>query len=468
MNILITVEEGAGKGRTFEFADPDVFLIGRSTDAHLVIGADDTAVSRRHCLLEIAPPHCSIRDLGSTNGTFVNGVKITQATLRHDDLLAIGRTTLRVRIVDRNDGATICQLCGSPATEGVCQVCRDEYLNPVQAISDGKILSDPAPCLDCGCDLASKANTDGLGTVFRDVALYLCQTCSEKRFNLARERSCGEFRLLRQLGVGGMGTVYLAWDPRTCRLGALKRISLPFPDDLTVRRFLRETRMMAGIRHPNCVRLFRQGIHQGVPFLVSEYLTAGSVADRIGEAGTRLPIELACRWIRQVLAALAVFHGSGNVHRDIKPGNILLRHHQDGGPEIAKLADFGLAKSFAAAGGTVLTQADTSGGSLQYMPPEQIVSFRTLGPAADIYALGITLYQMVSGALPFADSLKTASNLKDVLLILLEEQPAPIRHLNPAIPPHLAAVIEQAISKNPTQRPGAVDFGSALDALFPS
>lgn len=471
----MTVEEGAGRGTSFAFAQPDVFLIGRSPEAHLVIASEDGAVSRRHCLLEVVPPRCYIRDLGSTNGTFVNGVKVSQAELRHGDLISLGRTTLRLTLPAAASVAGICGLCGEsfsrgssaaasaiPAEEGICQRCRDEHLLPVEACSEHRQAPGPITCSGCEGDLSEVANCDGLAEVFRDTARYLCPPCADARFNLAKERKCGDFRLLQQLGAGGMGVVFLAWDPRSCRLGALKKISLPFPDELTVRRFLRETRLMAGIIHANIVRLFRQGIHQGVPFLVTEFLDGGSVSDRLDEAGGKLPIGDACRWACDLLAGLSRFHELGHVHRDIKPANMLLLRQGEGIPEVAKLADFGLAKSFSAAGGTMLTQGNSAGGSLLYMPPEQIASFRTVGPPADVYALGISLYQMVAGVLPFAEAMKSASSQKDVLIILLEEQPAPLRTCNPDIPQELAAIIERAISRNPANRPSAPVLRASL------
>jgi len=262
--------------------------------------------------------------------------------------------------------------------------------------------------------------------------------------------------------------VFLAQDERTGRLGALKTISLPFPDELSVRRFLRETRVMAHLTHSNIVRMFRQGIDHGVPYLFTEYLDGGSISDKMRSVGGKLPIDVACRWTCDMLAGLAHFHESGFVHRDIKPANILLKKSPYGQTEIAKLADFGLAKSLTAAGATVLTQPNDTCGSIQYTAPEQILSYISAGPAADIYSMGISLYQMVTGVLPFAQAMKTATSKKDILLILLEESPPPVNQLNPEVPAALTAIINQAIQKTPAYRyHSAQEFQEALESFLP-
>ena len=250
--------------------------------------------------------------------------------------------------------------------------------------------------------------------------------------------SLGYYHLLAELGGGGMATVYRAYDTRTGRLVALKLL-LPhlWHDREFVERFRREARNAAALRHPNIVPVYESGIVEGYPYLAMAYVEGGSLAERLLWQRGPLPLDRAADVLTQVAAALDYAHAQGLVHRDVKPSNVLLA--RDGQ---ALLTDFGIAK---AAWDSKLTQTGTRVGTPAYMAPEQARG-QAVGPWTDVYALGVVLYEMVTGRPPFQ------GNTDAVLYQHVHEPPPPPRRLNPALPPVAERVILRALAKDPARR----------------
>jgi serine/threonine protein kinase len=310
-----------------------------------------------------------------------------------------------------------------------------------------------AYCSECRADVGKYAASDGKGLLLSDVARYLCKDCFTRKSSASPATQIGQYHLLQQLGQGGMGSVFLAWDAATCRLGALKRILLPEPDTKVARRFIREMKIMAEFSHPHLVRIYEDGVHEGAPYFFSEFLDGGSLTRYMKRNGGKLSSREALQITCDILSGLEFFHNSGHIHRDIKPSNILLNSTEEGMIPTAKIADFGLAKSFVGFGGTKLTKANEFAGSLYYTPPEQIINFSRVGPTADIYSAGVTLYQILTGMLPYNfQSTSSANSMKDSLLVVLEEPIIPIRERSATIPATLAAIVEKAIAKKAEDR----------------
>ena len=460
IKVSLIVENGPQQGKTFDFLEPEIFIVGRSPQANFVLDKSDPCISRKHFMIEIVPPRCYIKDFGSLNGTFVNDEKCSRAELKDGDLVSAGRTKFRVKIIHKEitSSSKVCSRCKNlfQNTQGfeddsICRACRAE----MELEEQDKFAKTKVPvkafCVDCGVELGKQAGADGRGNFLADVAIYKCRECVEKQFGGLNNHSIGPYRLLKQLGQGGMGSVYLVWNCISCRLGALKKISLPDPDEKVAGRFLREMHIMSQLNHPNLVRIFEDGIDDKAPYFVSEYLEMGCLKSFLQNRGGKLPIAECLQLASDVLEGLEYFHKQGYIHRDIKPSNILLRRVNESSK--VKIADFGLAKSFIKAGGTVLTRADEFAGSLYYTPPEQIINFSRVGPAADIYSVGVTLYQMISGMLPYNfNSLRGSNSLKDSLLVILEEPVIPIRERNAEIPSELANIIETAIARKAENR----------------
>ncbi|NLI78609.1 MAG: protein kinase [Candidatus Riflebacteria bacterium] len=491
VRVILTVEEGPAKGRRFTFAEPEAFIVGRSPEANFTLGRDDHAVSRKHFLVEVVPPRCYLKDFGSLNGTFVNGRRVDRVELSDGDLVNVGMTFLRVRLErSATPAAAVCPRCGQaflatagdprpPATGGppLCRACQQEEELAAAGREARTRTRVAATCLGCAADLSAGANDDGRGVELDGVATYLCPACAKAWRRPVEQDRIDRFEILQELGKGGMGVVYLARDPATCRLGALKMVLLPNADAAMLGRFRREMKIMERLVHPNVVRLYDQGEVHGCPWFVSEFLPGGNAAQLLTRTYQGpLPVGVAARLIQDVLAGLAYFHETGGVHRDIKPANILLPRTTDGAPGPAKLADFGLAKGYTEIGGATLTRPNEFAGSIFYTAPEQILYFKKAGATADLYSLGVALYELVSGKFPFdfptqLDTLKDqllGRQTRDPLLVVLEDPAIPLRERAPTLPAGLAAVVDRAIQRDPARRfPSAGEFAAALAGALP-
>jgi serine/threonine-protein kinase len=416
MRVTLRVLEGPYRGREFSFDHHDTFLIGRSDNAHLYL-PDDRFFSRHHCLLEISPPRCFLRDLGSTNGTFVNGQKVSEIFLRNGDRIQGGQTVLEVQVVSDAVAADISE---KPTLAG-----------PVMVTVE---------CANCGRrDRAEAAPGENL--------TFICEECREELKH--HPPPVPGYQMIKVLGRGGMGCVMLARDETDGRAVAIKTL---LPEvavaDKSLRRFMREIEVAASLDHPNIVRFVKSGTNNGAVYLVTEYVAGPDAAKLADEQGGRLPYGQAIQIISQALDALAYAHARGYIHRDIKESNILISG--SGASLTAKLTDFGLAKSFTQTGMSGITMAGDMAGTFAYMPPEQIRDFRNLRPTADIYAVGMTAYSLLAGDI--ALDLGTGSDVAGTVRAIFEGQIIPLRSRVPDLPPQIAEVIERALVRDPAER----------------
>ena len=266
----------------------------------------------------------------------------------------------------------------------------------------------------------------------------------------------GHYRIIRQIGYGGMATVFLAEDVNLGREVAVK-VFWPRPGETRdfLKRFEREARVLARLDHPSILPVFDYGEQDGFAYLITPNMPGGSLKEILAKRKAIPPIET-LQMAAPLLNALQYAAERGLVHRDIKPGNILFK--ADGRPV---LADFGLVKVFTPEGESLTTHtASETGpavtGTPEYMSPEQIQGKAT--PLSDIYSFGIVLYEMLAGQRPFV-----STGVLSVLMQQVSEQPRPLRELNPYISPQLDAAIMRALEKDPArryQRP--LDFLQAL------
>jgi eukaryotic-like serine/threonine-protein kinase len=247
----------------------------------------------------------------------------------------------------------------------------------------------------------------------------------------------GRYRVERTLGRGGMAVVFLAYDEELQRRVALKVLAEHLLSDTNFRaRFLQESRLASRLAHPNVVRVYDAGETDGRPFIVMEYVSGDTLADR-GKIAPEAAVALAL----QACAGLQHAHDAGLIHRDVKPANLLVRED-----DVLKIADFGIARAVEQ---TRLTQQGTVLGTAAYLSPEQTAG-EEVTAAADVYSLGAVVYELLTGRPPYAfSSLPELAEKQSAGLI------TPVRDLEPAVPPAVEAAVMHALARDPSFRPAS-------------
>jgi serine/threonine-protein kinase len=394
MAITLTVIEGPHQGQQFSFDEPDTFVVGRAPEAHFQLPEKDSYLSRVHFLIELNPPLCRLVDMNSQNGTFVNGQRVHAVVLKNGDRIQAGHTVFQIAIPEPED-----------RTGAASAVALEDTVDgPTHVAGQPGVAS------------------------------------SQKGQTLAG------YRLIRELGRGSMGVVYLAEHVANKTRFALKTIvPAAASSRLKLERFLREAEILRRLNHPNIVACRETGVAEGRIYFVMDYVPGPTAAEILQRNGP-LPVRTGVRLLCQLLGALEYAHGEGFVHRDIKPGNILLP--RIGGVRAVKLTDFGLARAYRASQLSGLTVHGSIGGTIPFMPPEQILSFRRVLPPTDQYSAAATLYTLLTDKYiyDFPDDTVAA------LSLILEEQPVSIQERRPEIPAPLADIIHRALARKPEDR----------------
>jgi pSer/pThr/pTyr-binding forkhead associated (FHA) protein len=409
-SVQLRITEGIAKGKLFTFAAHDTFFLGRHPDCQMHL-PDDTFVSRHHFILEVCPPQACVRDLGSRNGTYVNGRKIggrqegespeegarrayPEVTLKQGDRIQVGDTTMEVHIQQADKQG------GPPPAAPVPSF---DELNPQQL-----------------ADLLLKAAKKGK----------------------APRLDIPGYQIEKELGRGGFGVVFRA---RRIADGIPVAIKVMLPrvavQPVELEKFLREMTVTAQLRHPNIVKLFDQGHSEGLPYFIMEYCEGGSLWDHIQKHGGKLPLKAAQPIMLAALEGLAHAHQSGIVHRDLKPQNILL----DRG--IARISDFGLAKNFQQAGLSGLSITGNYAGTPLFMPREQLINFKHLKPVSDVWSMAATFYFMLTGAFPYP-----FTKQRDPIDVILNEPIVPIEKRDKLLPFNICACMDKALSWKASDR----------------
>jgi eukaryotic-like serine/threonine-protein kinase len=419
MQVNLKVIAGPYKGRIFSFTQHDSFLIGRSRDAHLYL-PDDRYFSRNHCLLEINPPRSFLRDLNSTNGTFLNGRRVTHEYLNDGDRIQCGETVLIVEVTANE-------------SKDLSETTQDALPHrPVLVMVE---------CLNCGRREQAQASAPD------EQLMFLCEDC---RIELKRSpQAIPGYDTVKLLGRGGMGCVMLGRQQSSGRAVAIKTLLPEFAvSDKALRRFMREIDVAAALKHKNIVEFIDRGTHNGVVYLVTQYIDGADACKLAEMSGGCLPYDDGISIVSQSLEALSYAHAQGYIHRDFKDQNILVSGRSPN--LVAKLTDFGLAKSFTHSGMSGVTMAGEMAGTLAYMSPEQLRNFRDVKPQSDIYAVGMTAYSLLSGSL--ALDLPNKSSVNDTIRAIFEQPAVPLRQRAPHLPGPVCEVIDRALAKDPAQR----------------
>ena len=408
MGILLRVKSGPHTGTLFDFDRHDTFVVGRSSQAQFSV-PDDGFMSRNHFLIEFNPPICYLRDLGSTNGTKVNGMRVDGAPLRDGDEIVAGGSGFMIEV----DPSSIRKL---PSIR----------------------------CLDCDRDAPEDLAVAGAGET--DIQ-WVCDRCSKQRVLFPKPPD--GYRIDRRLGGGGMGEVFLAWRRTDGQPYAIKMMIPTVAASQSAKlRFRREQEVLKDLRHPNIVAFMDMFEIEGQFQLLMEYVDGCNALEWVSALSTPLAITSAARIGIQLLSALEHAHAKGYVHRDIKPTNLLVSG--PGHRPKVKLSDFGLAKSFrdnAGFGG--LTHQGDVGGSVGFISPDHIRNFREVKEPADIYSAGATLYFLLTGKYPY---LGFDPNRTDAYTMILEHPTVPVRAHRPEVSEGFDRVIRKSMEKNPRDR----------------
>lgn len=444
--LILSVTAGLQAGTTFAFEEHDLLLLGRAGDC-LIRLPGDQQVSRHHFLLEVNPPHARLRDLGSRNGTYVNGQKYggrdrhetpeegarrhhPQVDLGDGDEIRVGQTRLRVHV----------KAGLAPTVPAVPPQGDQEPLRLSQAAGSGVPWDDADQTRVEQEEVSELPAGPGNGSPqeVRIIAL-------------------SDYTLGTLLGQGGMGAVYLAKHKQTGEQVAVKVMRAKVQVSEQARKqFLREIEATRTLQHPHLVRFLGSGSEDDGFYCLLEYCAGGSLADLQQQRGGRIPLKEAIPLVLQALQGLAYVHEQGFVHRDLKPHNILLAGCS--GQWIARLSDLGLAKSFEQAGFSGMTVTGGFAGSFPFMPREQVINFKRVQPTSDVWAMGATCYCLLTGAYP-----RNQRSGQDPLLAILQEESIPLRKRDPHVPAGVAEVIDRSLATKESERyQHAADMYAAL------
>lgn len=393
--VSLRVIAGPHDGDSFEFEGHDTLLMGRSGQAQLQL-RDDPHFSRHHCRLEVKPPTCFIMDLHSRNGTYVNGERIKERFLNDGDIISGGRTKLMVSITNSEEDS-------SSLPDGTLRRQPGPSISR-QTPSVPADVPSPGPCAIPGYEIYEQIGEGDLGVVYRALRLAVREQCALKVLVPADDS-----------------------------------------DERSVREFLREATVLSQLQHPHIVRFLEMGAADETVFLATEYVKSIDWSRLVSNSSPEKRIQLACGLMAQILGALQYAHARSLVHRDVKPGNILICKKE--GKLVAKLADFGLAKQYTMSGMSQITRDGDVLGSLPFMSPEQFMNSREARPTCDIYSAGATLYWLLTGEEPIPKGIHPCK-----FLAILEAEPTPIRTHNPHIPAGLAQIVHCALEKTADNR----------------
>jgi hypothetical protein len=446
--VILNLTAGPLTGKILEFLDHDTLVFGRMDDCHICI-PDDNYLSRHHFLLEVNPPDARIRDLGSLNGTYVNGRKVggrlknetpdegaqrnyPQVDLYDGDEIKTGDTCFHVKTIVEKPAAQIihCERCGKDVTAEVTSRREGNYL-----------------CRNCIKEL--DADPDAILQ-----ALFNLLPQSRSQIQIP------DYEIVKLLGKGGMGEVFQIRHKTNGTFAALKLMVPKVAVSAEARdKFFREIQTSSALYHPKIVQFISSGVSGSIFYLIMEYCNRGNLLDLMNFVGRPLTENETLPLMLQVLDGLAYAHLRDIVHRDLKPQNILLT--KENSALCAKIGDFGLSKNFTQAGFSGMTITGTYSGSYPFMPREQVTNFKYVKPFSDVWSIAATFYYVLTGELP-----RDLKKGQDPLEVILSGKIIPIRSRKKDISCKFAEVIERSLSNQPKDRyPDAGEMKKDLEKI---
>jgi eukaryotic-like serine/threonine-protein kinase len=435
METVLRVTSGPYEGQKYLVGRNGTFVVGRSSRVPFSM-PHDLALSREHFQVENFPPVCHLVDLGSTNGTKVNGLRVERVLLREGDVVSAGGSCFTVHFsAPGSDGHT----------QHTCAGCGVRLEAAANDSPSPQRVNAPAPSADGGAATVV--------TSMPSAAIWLCESCEARRRSFPD--TSPDYLIEELIGEGGMGTVYRARQISRNRRVAIKMmIANSTAGEKALNYFHREMRalrdmlMPGGKGHRSIVEFYDLFQIEGHFQLVMEYVDGRNALEWVRALKQPLPIASAAQIGQQLLAALDYAHSRDYVHRDIKPSNLLVMGpvHR---PRV-KLSDFGLAKSLAdcSAFTNMTTQGDV-GGSTGFLSPDHIRQFSDIKEQADIYSAGATLYFLITDKYPY---LGFDPRRPDSYEMILEHPPVPLRAFRPDAPEGLEKILHKALQKQPRDR----------------
>ena len=451
-------------GKRFAFERPEAFVVGRKENERVQFRIpSDRYFSRYHMVIEVCPPDCFIRDLGSKNGTYVNGEEVRERRLSDGDVIRGGHTEFCVRIEE-------CE----PAEVAAPEQAAPERASGPDGLGMDTTLFGRRPDLDGTGDVVCRiCSTKAEDSYLKDLTqtrmlAYVCEKCCHERKDA--NHPIPNYEKLGVLGRGALGPVYKARRMSTDKRVALKLLSPELASHPgAVKTFLREMLLAAKLNHPRIVPVVEIGQAGGDLFIASELIEGVDARELARGRGGTLPPADAVEIVCQVLEALDYAHGLNLVHRDVKPSNILVAGSP--GAYDARLADFGLLRHMDEAGMSGITLEGEVRGTVPFMPPEQVLESRYVRPAGDVYSTGATLYWLMTGEYVYDfEARDRRGERKDAYAIILDEHVPmiPVRRRNPSIPESLAGAIATALAYEPENRyETAAEMAHALRTTLP-
>lgn len=433
MAVYLRILQGAGTGQVLPVPNGQPVTLGRSASASYAF--DDPLLSRRHCAVETRGELCRIVDLQSRNGTFVNGQRVGAVLLRVGDRIKIGNLLIEVA----PSGAA--PASPQPSFRGGGQ----------PAMIAAPAAPTATQCQGCGAAFGPSLP----GRELRGRAL--CPPCVD-RFDIEEDLVEG-FKLLERREVTSFGVTYLARQLLMDRTVILKTLQQgPESDPKSLKRFMREAKTGGRLTHPNIVELYDVNEQDGILYIVTEYVDGQNLGKVLQDRRGPLPGPDVLRVMYQIADALAYAHDHQIVHRDVRPGNILIRR----GDHVGKLQGFTLAKNLERAGMSVITADGESLGTPYYMAPEQVRSAKDATPQSDLYSWAATTYHCLAGKLP----LEARSYGEFIDKVFNHDPPRLETHVASA-PAALSDLLARCMRREASERPETLrDVQQGLDPIL--
>ena len=455
MRVTLTVTSGPASGKTFEFTQSDTLLFGRASDAHIQI-LGDKLVSRNHFSLLISESECCVRDLDSANGTYLGRAgKYSRYG---------GKSPLPPGAIEASDGALEIDLLDGD----VISVGETKLTVHIEAPDDKTLVQKAAPD-DLDRTMIQKAAPDDAKAAAATLATerYAQPIASILPTVMARPAPNAPqfdgYECLAKIGEGGMGFVIKArrtTDGERVKSGQIVAIKTMIPPkgpnaSRAIDAFEREIRVHSGLKHPNIVDLIEVVRTRSLLGVVLEFVDGMDLGKFVQSRGGKVPIADAAPLMLDVLSGLAHAHSAGIIHRDLKPENIFLT--KDSAHWVAKVADFGLAKSYEASGKSLFEIAGTP----PYWPREHITAYAQLYPASDVFSIAAVFYWMLTGVHAREGMSEMLSKLAaagrrpgfgDYTQVITSGKIVPIAQRLPALPAVVSAVFDRALKEEELPR----------------